>query len=39
MARAVEHLRFALATSGVEVEPETQALIDHLSSVPAPHFS
>jgi hypothetical protein len=39
MARAVEHLRFALATSGVDVEPETQALIDHLSSVPAPNFS
>jgi hypothetical protein len=35
LARVVEHLRFALATSGVDVEPETEALIDHLSRVGA----
>jgi hypothetical protein len=35
LARVTEHLRFALATSGVDLEPETQALIEHLSSVGA----
>jgi hypothetical protein len=35
LARVTEHLRFALTTSGVDLEPETQALIDHLSSVSA----
>jgi hypothetical protein len=34
LARATEHLRFVLATSGVVMEPETQALIEHLASVP-----
>ncbi len=32
LARVVEHLQFALATSGVDVDPETQALVEHLSS-------
>jgi hypothetical protein len=35
LAAAVEHMRFALTTSGVDLEPETQALIDHLAGVPA----
>jgi nucleoid-associated protein YgaU len=35
LARVIEHLHFALTTSGVDLEPETQALIEHLSSVSA----
>ena len=35
LTRVTEHLQFALATSGVDLEPETQALIEHLSSMSA----
>ncbi|HST82135.1 MAG TPA: BTAD domain-containing putative transcriptional regulator [Kineosporiaceae bacterium] len=30
MVAATEHLRFVLTTSGVDLEPQTQALIEHL---------
>jgi hypothetical protein len=36
MVAAVEHLRFVLTTSGVDLEPETQALIQHLSGETPP---
>jgi hypothetical protein len=35
LARVTEHVNFVLSNSGVDVEPETQALIDHLSGQPA----
>ena len=35
MASAIDHLRFVLTTSGVDLEPETQALIEHLSGAAA----
>jgi len=36
LAAATEHLRFTLTTTGIDMEPETQALIEHLSGVSAP---
>jgi len=39
MAAATDHLRFVLTTSGVDLEPETQALIQHLSGAPTSHPS
>jgi hypothetical protein len=35
LARVTEHVQFVLSTSGVDVEPETQALIEHLSGLSA----
>jgi hypothetical protein len=36
LATATEHLRFTLTTTGTDLEPETQALIEHLTGVSAP---
>lgn len=36
MTAATEHLRFVLSTSGVDLEPETQALIEHLAGPSSP---
>jgi hypothetical protein len=36
LSRVIEHVHFVLSSSGVEVEPETQALIEHLSGASAP---